>query len=116
GIADARRRRRLQFAARQRPCIRAQAIEFASIAFRKRPCAVQRGLCPNVLPLRTGSAARRFWHKCAYSVPARQGEAKVSGCVGAKRGTDSDPTYRRQAASIREKVMKFHSLYRLDLG
>src|SRR5262249_24998263 len=35
GIADARRRRRLRCAARQQPCIRAQAIEFASIAFRK---------------------------------------------------------------------------------
>jgi len=34
--------------------------------------AVQRGLCPNALPLRTGPAARRFCHKCAYgrkSVP-----------------------------------------------
>src|SRR5215467_8524162 len=71
---------------------------------------------PKLLPLRTGSAACRFWHNTACCVPARRGEAKVSGCVGQSGGTDSDPTYGRQAASIREKAMKLHSPYRLDLG
>src|SRR5215471_21542149 len=63
--SDARRRRRLQFAARQRPCIRAQAIEFASIAFRKGLARSNEG-CVEIPPLRTGPAARRFCHKCAY--------------------------------------------------
>src|SRR5215472_8198753 len=61
------------FAARQRPCIRAQAIEFASIAFRKGLARSNEGCIPNVLPLRTGPAARQFCHKCAYgrkSAPA----------------------------------------------
>src|SRR5215831_11964464 len=38
------------FAARQRPCIRAQAIEVASIAFRKGLARSNEGCVPNVLP------------------------------------------------------------------
>ena len=98
------------FAARQRPCIRAQAIEFASIAFRKGLARSNEGCVPNVLPLRTGSAARRFWHKCAYCEPKSQ---VVSGQSGGP--TPIRLTVGKLLRS-ESKVMKFHSLYRLDLG